>query len=46
MQLKENYKIWFVIHTAGKAAYETDEILSDGEVTASMKAFLHDFPFD
>lgn len=43
MQLKENYAIDFIINSAGRASYKTDEILLDTEPTASIKGFLREF---
>lgn len=43
MQLKENYAIDFVIHNSGKASFQTDEIVLDSEVVASMRGFLQEF---
>lgn len=43
MQLKENYTIDFIINSAGRASYKTDEILLYTEPMASIKGFLKEF---
>lgn len=43
MQLKDHYTINFVVNTAGKVSYQTDDILLDSEVNASVIGFLQEF---
>lgn len=43
MQLRENFAIDFIINSAGRASFKTEEISLDREILSSTKGFLQEF---